>query len=606
MKKLYLILSLVLFSFIANASITGESQARCPNYSYLYKCNYQNDDLYEWVWTIKGGTIISGMNDSDAWVSWNDSNEEHYVRVRTYRIAYDNDGNKTLHEIGNSKKIVRVMSLKDVLPAGFTKGDFSINPGDNTPVTYTIPLLYYPECYENIEKPVNDYEWIIPAGWEYNGTISDGTTPIKTHNISITVIPDNCTGGKIKVRGVPECTGQSKSEYRSKTIIRSDNNIVSSISTTVCGKPKEITLNIGSVPNATYQWTKPASWTWTSGTNSNVVKVMPDGLSGGTISVIVNGCTSLKESKTITLYNWDPNEPDPSLSGSNMVCSSGSIYNLNNLPSGTSVTWTSSPTINFPNGNVGETVTAKQVGFSGTGWIEATINSACGEVTLPRKEVWVGSPLKPYDISFYPNEPCLNQIAYAIVRANNPPESQVHYNWRNYHIYVDQNSTGSEVHFQTKTRIHYTTYVRVKGTNECGSSQEYSKLLRVKDCGGGGIEPVPLSINSDPLIVSKVGLSEEGNSKQLADTQMNVGSAITSITIFPNPVEDIVNIQIPGNLIADNNCSIEIYNSTGKLLLKKKVTSTTNSIDLSNSPSGTYVVKLITDQEIITKKIIKK
>lgn len=300
------------------------------------------------------------------------------------------------------------------------------------------------------------------------------------------------------------------------------------------------------------------------------------------------------------------------IEGSNLVCSSGSTYNINNLLSGTPATWTSSSNITFPLGNTGSSVSAKAYSSSssGTGWIEATINGACGEVTLPRKDVWVGTPIKPYDITFYPYKPCLNQNVIALVRANNPVESQVYYNWRNTHFYRSQNSSGSEVHFQTLTRIYYTTYVYVKGTNECGSSTEYSELLRVKDCGG--ITPVPVSINPIPeneKIEGDLALSyEETKSKQLGVTQMELepANAITSVTIYPNPVEDIINVQIPGNLIVDNNCSIEIYNLAGKLLLKKKVTSTTNSIDLSNLPSGTYIVKLIMDQEIITKKIIKK
>lgn len=212
-----------------------------------------------------------------------------------------------------------------------------------------------------------------------------------------------------------------------------------------------------------------------------------------------------------------------SLNGSDFVCSSESIYELSDLPSGTSVTWTSSSNISFPDGNTGEKVMAKAYSSAstGAGWIEATISSTCGDVTLPRKDVWVGTP--------------------------------------------------SEIEITCP-------------------------LLAVE-------------LNSKVYIsASKIGLSEEDNSKQLADTQVNFEfeNAINSVAIYPNPVEDIVNVQIPGNLIVDNNCSIEIYNSTGKLLLKKKVTSTINSIDLSNSPSGIYIVKLLTNQEIITKKIIKK
>ncbi|WP_165836036.1 trypsin-like serine peptidase [Marinifilum breve] len=80
--------------------------------------------------------------------------------------------------------------------------------------------------------------------------------------------------------------------------------------------------------------------------------------------------------------------------GSNLICVSGGLFSLDNLPTNTSVTWTSSSNITFPSGNTGASVTAKASSstVSGTGWIEATLNNSSGDVTLPRKEVWVGRP----------------------------------------------------------------------------------------------------------------------------------------------------------------------------------------------------------------------
>ncbi|MCT4602972.1 MAG: S8 family serine peptidase [Marinifilum sp.] len=83
-----------------------------------------------------------------------------------------------------------------------------------------------------------------------------------------------------------------------------------------------------------------------------------------------------------------------SINGSNLICSSSSTYSINNLPSGTTVTWTSSSNIIFPSGNTGSSISARAYSStsSGAGWIEATINGVCGDITLPRKEVWVGKP----------------------------------------------------------------------------------------------------------------------------------------------------------------------------------------------------------------------
>jgi hypothetical protein len=67
-----------------------------------------------------------------------------------------------------------------------------------------------------------------------------------------------------------------------------------------------------------------------------------------------------------------------------------------------------------------------------------------------------------------------------------------------------------------------------------------------------------------------------------------------SVGIFPNPVNDILNI------IAENIKSVEIYNNIGE-----NVASYGNShmINISDLSVGTYIVKVITDSKVITRKI---
>lgn len=71
-----------------------------------------------------------------------------------------------------------------------------------------------------------------------------------------------------------------------------------------------------------------------------------------------------------------------------------------------------------------------------------------------------------------------------------------------------------------------------------------------------------------------------------------------SITIYPNPTQDIINIK-SSNLDIDK---IEIYNLLGKKILVKSNT----SINISTLPTGIYFVKITsTNNTLITKKIIK-
>ncbi len=87
------------------------------------------------------------------------------------------------------------------------------------------------------------------------------------------------------------------------------------------------------------------------------------------------------------------------------------------------------------------------------------------------QKFWVGKPVKPSSITFVPSTPVTNQIVIGLVSSTNPVESNVHYNWRNTHTYIDQNPSGSEVQFQTiNGPLGYTTPVYVSTSNICGTS----------------------------------------------------------------------------------------------------------------------------------------
>ncbi|MBN1925865.1 MAG: T9SS type A sorting domain-containing protein [Prolixibacteraceae bacterium] len=99
----------------------------------------------------------------------------------------------------------------------------------------------------------------------------------------------------------------------------------------------------------------------------------------------------------------------------------------------------------------------------------------------------------------------------------------MHYEWRGTHNYIDYNSSGSEVHFQTiDGPLPYGTYIYVKGTNVCGESAEYSKYLWVKDCGSNNIpavvRPNPASSEVEISILSK---SEESSITNDANFSVN-------------------------------------------------------------------------------------
>jgi uncharacterized protein (TIGR02145 family) len=73
------------------------------------------------------------------------------------------------------------------------------------------------------------------------------------------------------------------------------------------------------------------------------------------------------------------------------------------------------------------------------------------------------------------------------------------------------------------------------------------------------------------------------------------------LLIYPNPAKE--KIEIIGNL--QNTC-LEINNLEGDILLQRKLDNNKNSIDISHLLPGIYIIKIISKQETIQKKLIKE
>ena len=76
----------------------------------------------------------------------------------------------------------------------------------------------------------------------------------------------------------------------------------------------------------------------------------------------------------------------------------------------------------------------------------------------------------------------------------------------------------------------------------------------------------------------------------------NVNTISTSeINIYPNPTTGLLNVTNA------ENATINVYNTVGELV---KTVSNTNTVDLSDVQNGTYIVKVITNNNIVVKNIV--
>ena len=72
------------------------------------------------------------------------------------------------------------------------------------------------------------------------------------------------------------------------------------------------------------------------------------------------------------------------------------------------------------------------------------------------------------------------------------------------------------------------------------------------------------------------------------------------LSIFPNPSNDIINIEIEN----PNNATIEIYNVSGRLVFSKELNSKAEKIDISVLSEGMYFVKVKQENNVRIEKLI--
>ncbi|AZA53190.1 T9SS type A sorting domain-containing protein [Chryseobacterium sp. G0201] len=81
----------------------------------------------------------------------------------------------------------------------------------------------------------------------------------------------------------------------------------------------------------------------------------------------------------------------------------------------------------------------------------------------------------------------------------------------------------------------------------------------------------------------------------------NISNEKNSVNIYPNPTKGDVNIAADSKIN-----SIEIYDAQGRIIQKQiGINSQNTKVSIHSNTSGIYILKIITEKETLTKKIIK-
>ena len=77
---------------------------------------------------------------------------------------------------------------------------------------------------------------------------------------------------------------------------------------------------------------------------------------------------------------------------------------------------------------------------------------------------------------------------------------------------------------------------------------------------------------------------------------------LNNVVVYPNPTTGMIQIQNSESRIQN----VEVYDAYGKLLNVVNVNDNTAALDLSGYAAGTYFVKIVTENGVVTKRVVKQ
>jgi hypothetical protein len=126
---------------------------------------------------------------------------------------------------------------------------------------------------------------------------------------------------------------------------------------------------------------------------------------------------------------------------------------------------------------------------------------------------------------------------------------------------------------------------------------ETTGQMRLRKVGGSYIEFFPADFGSYHRYDFSVGFTLGMKEEELAH----------EIAIYPNPTNGVTTVEVSGSVY--NDASIELYDLSGRKLMQERMNATQffaeSFLDLSTMNAGTYLVRIITNQRVYIKELVK-
>ena len=334
----------------------------------------------------------------------------------------------------------------------------------------------------------------------------------------------------------------------------------------------------------TYNWQVGNGWEYEGNavsnftTSTNSVALVPTSFPPSNVKVtpVLNGDSYSQLTSTVSLKDYNPSY---SISGNSSICLSSTpeVYSIANLPSDVTVTWSSSNTaIATVNSTTGSSTTVNLLS-NGTFNLNARVTNSCGQyLDIPPKRISVGNPEITRLMHISTFGCTMGEINVAVSGNAQLFEWQV----SGGEIVIPNSGTsyiGGGTIFVDPSDTNFGFTVKVRAINSCGYSSWYTEYIPTScdpDDGGG---VTPLSIDPETEIYN------------------------TTIEVYPNPVDTELTILSGNNILS----KIELYNSKGKLVLKKSNPQNIEVINVSKIPNGIYSLLLLGETKTVKKIIVQ-
>ncbi|HSA04413.1 MAG TPA: M4 family metallopeptidase, partial [Tenuifilaceae bacterium] len=294
-----------------------------------------------------------------------------------------------------------------------------------------------------------------------------------------------------------------------------------------------------------------------------------------------------------------------SISGASSVCASGTNFTINNIPTGCTINWTYSSNLQSY-GSGSNYISLKAIG-GGSGWVRAILNSGCGQVTLPQKNVHVG-----ITASFSGNSSVLYLGTGTWTATASCGSAPYNYDW-----FLRKDGTGSgAISIATTNKLTLqsviagSAYVLSEKADDPIINQPITNTVfylyaRAYDANGNVyITPEQRILAYGDVDLVPANMPYTQKSASITETQES-GQTDTYLEIYPNPASDNLTVNILSSTVdQEDKIVISVFDVNMTKSKQIYTDSKQNNINISDLNKGIYFIQVQFCGEQWIEKII--